>query len=233
MLQSTTMTYLIVGNDKKNIYNILNPLISKLWNRDVKDLELFDSSNPDIHIVDGGEVNSIGIEDIKELQKEMMFSPFKERVQIAYILDANKLTTQAQNSLLKTLEESSDSTVYILISAIEKSLLPTVLSRCLKIYTHTTSDKKETFTKPDILSMDLIEGFAKIEIISKEKDSVQELLDNLEHYYQALLERNLIEKKGIIEVSLNIKQVLIAQKRIKANGNKRLVLENLFLHLEK
>lgn len=233
MLQSTTMTYLIVGNDKKNIENILNPLLSKLWSRDVKDLELFDSSNPDIHIVDGTEVNSIGIEDIKELQKEMMYSPFKERVQIAYILDANKLTVQAQNSLLKTLEESSDSTVYILIAQIEKSLLPTVLSRCLKIYTHSKSVPKETFIKPDILSMDLIDAFAKIEVISKEKDSVQELLDNLEHYYQALLERNLIEKKGIIEVSLNIKQVLIAQKRIKANGNKRLVLENLFLHLEK
>ncbi len=233
MLQSTTMTYLIVGNDEKNIYDILNPLISKLWNREIKDSELFDSSNPDIHIVDGREVNSIGIEDIKELQKEMMYSPFKERVQIAYILDANKLTVQAQNSLLKTLEESSDSTVYILIAQIEKSLLPTVLSRCLKIYTHAATVRNETFTKPDILSMDLIEAFSKIEIISKEKESVEELLDTLESYYQSLLERNLIEKRGIIEVSLNIKQVLLAQKRIKANGNKRLVLENLFLHLKR
>ena len=233
MLQSTTMTYLIVGNDKKNISDILNPLLSKLWNREIKDSELFDSSNPDIHIVDGTEVNSIGIEDIKELQKEMMYSPFKEKVQIAYILDANKLTTQAQNSLLKTLEESSDSTVYILITEIEKSLLATVLSRCLKIYTHAITVKDETFLKPDILSMDLIEAFAKIEVLSKEKDNVQELLTRLEHYYQTLLERNLIEKKGIIEVSLNIKQVLLAQKRIKANGNKRLVLENLFLHLNR
>lgn len=233
MLQSTTMTYLIVGKEKKNINDILNPLLSKLWSREVKDSELFDSTNPDIHVVDGREVNSIGIEEIKELQKEMMYSPFKERVQVAYILDANKLTTQAQNSLLKTLEESSDSTVYILIAQIEKSLLPTVLSRCLKIYTHAATVRSETFIKPDILSMDLIEAFAKIEVISKEKSSVEELLANLEHYYQDLLERNLVEKKGIIEISLNIKQILLAQKRIKANGNKRLVLENLFLHLNR
>ncbi|MDX9739196.1 MAG: hypothetical protein RBT33_02440 [Candidatus Dojkabacteria bacterium] len=227
------MTYLIVGKEKKNINDILNPLLSKLWSREVKDSELFDSTNPDIHVVDGREVNSIGIEEIKELQKEMMYSPFKERVQVAYILDANKLTTQAQNSLLKTLEESSDSTVYILIAQIEKSLLPTVLSRCLKIYTHAATVRSETFIKPDILSMDLIEAFAKIEVISKEKSSVEELLANLEHYYQDLLERNLVEKKGIIEISLNIKQILLAQKRIKANGNKRLVLENLFLHLNR
>lgn len=233
MLQSTTMTYLIVGKEKKNINDILNPLLSKLWSREVKDSELFDSTNPDIHVVDGREVNSIGIEEIKELQKEMMYSPFKERVQVAYILDANKLTTQAQNSLLKTLEESSDSTVYILIAQIEKSLLPTVLSRCLKIYTHAATVRSETFIKPDILSMDLIEAFAKIEVISKEKSSVEELLANLEHYYQDLLERNLVEKKCIIEISLNIKQILLAQKRIKANGNKRLVLENLFLHLNR
>lgn len=233
MLQSTTMTYLIVGNDKKNIYKILNPLISKLWEREIKDSEIFDGNNPDVHIVDGSDRNSIGIEDIKELQKEMVFSPFKEQKQIAYILDANKLTTQAQNSLLKTLEESSDSTVYILIAEIEKSLLPTVLSRCLKIYTQNISTYEEISEEPDILSMDLIEAFAKIEIISKEKDGTQELLSKLEHYYQGVLERNLNEKKGIIEVSSNINQVLLAQKRIKANGNKRLVLENLFLHLSK
>jgi len=231
MLQSTTMTYLIVGKNKKNIEPLLRTLLGKLWERDVNKEEILSEKNPDIHILYGSKSNSLGIEDIKKLQKEMMFSPFKERVQIAYILDAEKLTLQAQNSLLKTLEESSSNTAYILITGNEKSLLPTVLSRCLKIYTNVNiqDDIEEKYLK--ILEMDMVDAFIKIEGIAKEKVSTESFLKELERHFQRELERKLIEKKGIIGVLSNIKQVMIAQKRVKANGNKRLILENLFLHL--
>lgn len=232
MLQSTTMTYLIIGNERKNIYKILTPLISKLWRRELSDDEVLDVRNPDIHLLDGNTLSSIGIEDIKDLQKEMVFSPFKEKVQIAYILDAQKLTLQAQNSLLKTLEESNKSTAYILITGQEKYLLPTVLSRCLKLYTKEYGNMSEVNSDiVDFLNLDISSAFQKIEEISKEKDSTITFLRDLEIYFQSLLKRNLNEKRGIIREKSNIEQVLIAQKRINANGNKRLVLENLFIHL--
>jgi len=231
MIQSTTMTYLIVGNNKKNIYKILRPLVSKLWERDIKDSDILDKNNPDIHILEGEHLTSIGIEDIKKLQQEMMFTPFKEKIQIAYITQADKLTTQAQNSLLKTLEDSSSTTAYMLITENEKTILPTVLSRCLKIYTHNIVLKNDSTISLDILDMDIIGVFQEIEKISKSKESTDQLLKALELHFQGILERNLIEKRGIIEVAENVRQVLIAQKRVRANGNKRLVLENLFLHL--
>jgi DNA polymerase-3 subunit delta' len=225
------MTYLIVGNSEENIKVMLKSLLEKLWGRELKVGDVFDTSNPDIHILDGSEKNSIGIEEIKELQKEMLYSPFKEKVQISYILDAKKLTQQAQNSFLKTLEESSGTTAYILITDNEKDLLPTILSRCLKIYTHSVSDIYKGSDISDILSLDLVDAFAKIEGISKEKGSTEQFLKDLELYFQSLFERNLIEKRGIMEVSSNIEQVLLAQRRLRANGNRRLILENLFLHL--
>lgn len=226
------MTYLIVGNERKNIYKILTPLISKLWLRELSDDEVLDVRNPDIHILDGSTLNSIGIEDIKDLQKEMMFSPFKEAVQVAYILNAQKLTLQAQNSLLKTLEESGKNTAYILITSQEKYLLPTVLSRCLKLYTKEYGNMSEVNSDiVDFLNLDISSAFQKIEEISKEKDSTMTFLRDLEIYFQSVLKRNLNEKRGIIKEKSNIEQVLIAQKRINANGNKRLVLENLFIHL--
>jgi len=227
------MSYLIVGNNKENISNILRPLISKLWERDIKDLDILSSGNPDIHILEGEELNSIGIEDIKKLQQEMMYTPFKEKVQIALLTKAEKLTTQAQNSLLKTLEDSSSTTAYILITENEKTILPTVLSRCLKLYTHSVIPGNESEISLEILNMDIISTFQEIERISKSKESTEQLLRALELHFQQELERNLIEKRGIIEVAENVKQVLIAQRRVKANGNKRLVLENLFLHLTK
>lgn len=227
------MTYLIVGNKKENIQNILKTLLEKLWGRDVREEEIFNRNNPDIHILDGSNVNSIGIEDIKEMQKEMMFSPYKEKVQIAYILGADKLTAQAQNSILKTLEESSSSTSYILITDNEKTLLSTVLSRCLKLYTNVNELERVENRYIEILDMDTINAFIKIESISKEKTDTESFLKELEQYFQSILERHLVEKRGIIEIEKNIKEVMTAQKRVKANGNRRLILENLLLHLVK
>jgi len=162
----------------------------------------------------------------------MVFSPFKETTQIAYILNAEKLTVQAQNSLLKTLEESSGKTAYILTTSNEKDLLPTVLSRCLKLYSTEIAEARNVKNPiGEFLQLDTATAFQKIEAISKEKSSTEEFLQDMEAYFQELLKRNLSEKRGIISEKSNIEQILIAQRRISANGNKRLVLENLFLHL--
>lgn len=233
MLQFITMTYLIVGNNKENILRVLKPLLKNLWEREITKEEIFDKNNPDIHILNGQEVNSIGIEEIKKLQKEMVFSPFKERSQIAYILNAEKLTIQAQNSLLKTLEDTSASTAYILITENEKSLLPTILSRCFKLYTNINVVEKGDKKYIDILDMNIVDAFQKIENISKEKIETDLLLRELQQHFQNILEENLKEKNDIIWIERSIKEISIAQKRVKANGNKRLVLENLFLHLVK
>lgn len=233
MIQFITMTYLIVGNKKENIQHILKTLLTNLWEREVENEDVFNINNPDIHILDGSDMNSIGIEDVKELQKEMMFSPFKEKVQIAYILDSEKLTVQAQNSLLKTLEETSESTVYILITDNERTLLPTILSRCLKLYTNVNEVEEKESEYPDILDLDIVDSFLKIEGIAKEKADTEGFLTDLVKYFQQDLKKKLIDGNGIIEVERNIKEVVLAQKRVKANGNRRLVLENLLLHLVK
>jgi DNA polymerase III gamma/tau subunit len=227
------MTYLIVGNKEENIQSILKFLLEKLWIRDINENPIFDNHNPDIHILDGKEINSIGIEDVKNLQKEMMYSPFKEKTQIAYILEANKLNIQAQNSLLKNLEETKNDTAYILVTNNENTLLPTVLSRCLKLFTDTNviRDKQEIY--PDILNLDITEAFSKIEKISKRKEDTEAFLNSLERYFQDNLEKNLIEKNGIIGFEKSINAIELAQKRVKANGNRRLILENLLLHLVK
>jgi DNA polymerase III delta prime subunit len=230
MLQSTTMTYLIVGNNKKNTEDVLKSIVEKLWKREV-DEKIFSLNSPDIHILDGTEVNSIGIEDIKQLQQEMKYTPFQELVQIALILDAKKLTTQAQNSFLKTLEESSNTTAYILIVENEKALLPTLLSRSLKIYTKDVRENIKENNSEELLNMNLIDAFNWIEVVSKGKKETEDILKDLELYFQKSLEIEIEDGMDTKNTSSNLKQVLLAQRRIKANGNKRLVLENLFLHL--
>lgn len=224
------MTYLIIGNDSENIKREINTLISKLWEKNLKN-NSFQFTSPDIHTIKTNNLNSIGIEDVKKLQKEMIYTPYSENVQIALVFDADKLTVEAQNSFLKTLEESSSSTAYILTVSNEERLLPTIISRSLKIYTKEVIKKESDEKFPETLTKNLIESFKDLEKIAEEKENTDTFLDSIDRYYQSLLKQNLDNKEQLKQIYDNIQCVALTRKRINANGNRRLLLENLFLTL--
>ncbi|MFH1547584.1 MAG: hypothetical protein ABIC57_03800, partial [bacterium] len=85
--------------------------------------------HPDLHLVDGTHVSSIGIDDVKEFMHSLQYQPYQAEKQIGVIFFSDALTTEAQNSLLKTLEEPGLQTEYILTVSHEKKILPTILSR--------------------------------------------------------------------------------------------------------
>lgn len=85
--------------------------------------------NPvDLHILEAK--NSIKIDQIRDLQYKLSLKPYSSKYKIAIILEAHLMTAQAQNALLKTLEEPSGHAVLILTSPSEYLLLPTIVSRC-------------------------------------------------------------------------------------------------------
>lgn len=226
----STMTYLLINKSKDVLKDNLLLLVNKLLDKKYKNIENL-YSIPDVHILDNSSKNSIGIEDVKGLQKDMVFKPFGDGVQIAIILESEKLTQQAQNSLLKTLEESEDNSIYILCVNNEKNLLQTILSRAKPIYIKGVSKSKEEST--DILEKDLLEQFQTIERVSKSKTESIELINSIENIYKKKLEIEI--KNGNIDSSMDLKRTLeqIAQsrKKIDSNCNKKLVLEALIVSL--
>ena len=79
------MTYLLINNNQKILDGNLVLLVNRFLKMNfVKLEELF--GVPDIHIVDGRQQNSIGIDEIKALQNEMIFQPFDNASQLAIIL---------------------------------------------------------------------------------------------------------------------------------------------------
>jgi DNA polymerase III delta prime subunit len=225
------MTYLVITQNNIVEDRAVTGLISKLWDRDIKPKNVF--NNPDFHMLDGREINSIGIDEIKDLQEEMRYKPFQEKVQIALILDSKKLTTQAQNAFLKTLEDGSDQTVYILVAQNEKELLPTIISRSKKLYSKEKLKKKSVEEKFDMCfgNDDLIYCFSEFEKIAKEKIDT---LDYLDRYLDSLQDelRNGIKKGLSVEdITEKISLVNITKGRVNANGNRRLLLENLYLQI--
>lgn len=83
-------------------------------------------------IVIGGE-ETLGIDQIRNLQSQLKFKPQKN-LKLVIIENAQLSTPEAQNALLKTIEEPSPNTVILLGANAQTDLLPTVVSRCQKIF---------------------------------------------------------------------------------------------------
>jgi len=81
----------------------------------------------------------IDIEMIRKAQEKISLHPGKGKRRVLLIDEAEKMTAQAQNALLKTLEEPSADTVIMLVTAHYDVLLPTILSRCEMHMFHTIS----------------------------------------------------------------------------------------------
>lgn len=90
-------------------------------------------NNPDIQIIDDTEEKSIKTETIKEMVKGVYEKPIASLKKVYIINDSQKMTKEAQNSLLKTLEEPPEYVVIILITENENLLLNTIKSRCTKV----------------------------------------------------------------------------------------------------
>lgn len=94
----------------------------------------FDSqNNPDFNIIEP-DGNSIKIEQIREIQRKVAEKPIISSKKIYIINDSDKMTTEAQNCLLKTLEEPPEYITIILIGTNESAFLSTIKSRCTIIH---------------------------------------------------------------------------------------------------
>ncbi len=96
-------------------------------------------SHPDIHIV-GEEGKSIKIEEIRQVIAEVQLRPFEAKMKVFLINDAEKLTPEASNALLKTLEEPSRNSLIFLTTSAEEQLLGTIKSRCQIIHFFPTTN---------------------------------------------------------------------------------------------
>jgi replication-associated recombination protein RarA len=75
--------------------------------------------------------NSIGVKQIEDLQVRLRSKPFASKRIIAIVDEAERMTPQSQNKLLKTLEEPSGGNIILLLTANASLLLETIRSRCV------------------------------------------------------------------------------------------------------
>ncbi len=89
-------------------------------------------NQPDVIWVTHDKPNTLTVEEIREqVNKGITIKPYSSRYKIYIIDDAHLMTVEAQNTLLKTIEEPPEYAVIILLTSNIDKLLPTIISRCI------------------------------------------------------------------------------------------------------
>lgn len=213
----TSHSYLFVGTEgigKKMIAKEFAKMIlctdeNKYCDKCKSCIEFDTNNNPDFKIIEP-DGNSLKIEQIREFQSKVAEKPIISNRKVYIINDSDKMTTEAQNCLLKTLEEPPEFVTIILIGQNENSFLSTIKSRCMILHFEEISNKiieeyLEKNYKTKINSKIMINAFQGSigkAIQLKEKQEEYENIENIVYSF---------EKKDKIDV-LNMAEIIYKAK---------------------
>ena len=96
--------------------------------------QVLSGNHPDLIYVTHEKPASIGVDEIREqINNTIMIRPYSSYYKIYIVDEAEKMTVQAQNALLKTIEEPPSYAVILLLTTNQDAFLPTILSRCVQL----------------------------------------------------------------------------------------------------
>ena len=269
-LNKCSHSYLFVGTSgigKKLIAREFAKMIlcegeHKYCNKCKSCIEFDSRNNPDFQeIVPDG--SNVKIDQIRQMQSKVFESPIISRNKVYIIDDADLMTKEAQNCLLKTLEEPPDFVTIILIGSNKSNFLSTIKSRCIILNFEDIESNsimnfmKENFPKDNISEniIDAANGSIGKAILLKDKQelyaSIDKIFNNIENLnlidtlntadiiyksqedkYDILEYINIILFKKLkynINYINTISIVEDAKKRLKANSNYNMTIDNLIM----
>lgn len=216
---SWSHAYLFIGRGDSKVEEIIQFIAEKK-----------EAAKDDISIIapeeTSGKAGEIKIDQIRKLIHATSLSP-RGKTRIGVIVNSERLNQSSGNILLKSLEEPNKSVIFVLFAS-KDCVLPTIKSRCRVVY---FGFEENTISHQDLFLPEIYKGFfaasKKIEDVIK-NNQINSLLDEL----RRRLEKKMIETKEA-DYAGALFEVEEARKRISANANQRLTLENLVLKLEK
>lgn len=202
-INKTSHSYLFIGTEGIGKKLIAEEFAKMLLA--VKDTE----NSPDFSIIEP-DGNSIKIEQIREFQKKVSEKPIISNKKVYIINDSDKMTVEAQNCLLKTLEEPPEFVTIILIGSNENSFLSTIKSRCMILHFEKISNEQiqkylQDNHQTEINSKIMLEAYQGSIGKALEIKDKQELYQNTEQVVNSL------ERKDKIDI-LNMSDFIYKSK---------------------
>ena len=115
--------------------------------------------HPDIKIIDSENLNTLGVEDIRDVINKDSLSPIEGKYKVVIFPPVKSLTEEASNALLKTIEEPSSRSIFIILSSgkfwsharddSQNTILSTIKSRCRTIFLESENEIKFDFSTLD------------------------------------------------------------------------------------
>lgn len=200
-LNKLSHSYLFIGTEgigKKQIAKEFAKMIlclgdEKYCNKCKSCIEFDTSNNPDFELIEP-DGTSIKIDQIRQMQKKIIEAPIISNKKVYIIDNAELMTKEAQNCLLKTLEEPPKFVTIILIGSKESSFLSTIKSRCMIIKFQNISDEEiKKYIEENYQITDLSENM--LQIFQGSIGKAEKLIDKSELY------------ESISEITEKIKQL--------------------------
>lgn len=91
------------------------------------------ASHPDFLLLEPGDSGNIKIDPVRQALEATAYLPFEARLRVVLVDEAEQVLPEAQNALLKSLEEPPRGTVFLLVTSQPETLLPTIRSRCSRV----------------------------------------------------------------------------------------------------
>ena len=253
-------SYLFIGTE-----GIGKKIIAKEFAKRILNLnEEFNIENSvDLEIVEP-EGLSIKIDQIRQMQKKIIEAPIKSGKKVYIVDNADLMTTEAQNCLLKTLEEPPEFVVIILIGCNESDFLSTIKSRCMiikfqdisneeikkylkeKYNMNVTEEMLQVFggsigkaerykSKEDLYNtiFEIVENIKKLDFIEFLK-SAEKIYEFQNDKFEILENINVClynKAKDDIKYLNCIDIIEDAKKRLLANGNFNMCIDNMLFRL--
>ncbi len=160
-------------------------------------LEFDGGNNPDFSIIEP-DGNVIKIDQIREMQKEVQEKPIISNKKVYIINDADKMKREAQNALLKTLEEPPEFVTIILVGENENEFLATIKSRCMILHFNPISNSDMTKYLEENYNMNVTSNM--LDVFQGSIGKAIELKDKQEEYLAIEQAIENLEKEDLIDL---------------------------------
>lgn len=236
--------YIFLGNGKTQNYKFAKKFAKMILcleekandNCDCRSCLMFnDDNHSDFYEINKESSESIKIDEIRQMQEKVIEKPITSKKKVYIINNAENMTVEAQNCLLKTIEEPPEFVTMILVVGNENSILTTIKSRCTRI-SFTEEDKKDFTNEQESRYIELEKVFGNInnylsidllnkyDVLYKDKDNA---FENLEFINMIFMDK----AKADVRYLDYIDVVEKTKAKLKANSNFDMCIDFLILNI--